>query len=187
MYNCRINCEFICNNIIQLLKIRKRKNDIKIFTLSSLIKNHQNTLFVKLVQDAYFVTECISKDYPKYFEWYWTKGIPRIFNGTGEAIICTINNKIAGVAILKRDKTESKICTFLVVEKYRGKHIATKILEQAFKYLGTTTPLITMSENKAPMFKHIIKKYNWKLTKINYKKLYNINSRELIYNGKLTK
>lgn len=103
---------------------------MRIYTLSSLASNHQ--LFCKFAQTAYFVTDFICKDYPKHFEWYWSKEIPRVFNGTGEIVICTINKNVAGVAFLKKDATESKICTFLVVENYRGNYLAAQMLEHSF-------------------------------------------------------
>ena len=87
---------------------------MKIYTLSSLIKDHQ--LFCKFAQDAYSATDCLCQDYPKYFEWYWSKDIPRVFDGTGEIVVCTIDGNIAGVASLKKDSTERKICTFFVVK-----------------------------------------------------------------------
>ena len=96
----------------------------------------------------------------------------------------TITN-VAGVAFLKKDDTESKICTFLVVDGYRGKHIATTMLDYAFKYLGTTKPLITIADYKIPLFERIIKKYHWELTQTMRKGYYNNSSRELVYNGKL--
>lgn len=163
----------------------KRTDKVRIYTLSSLIKNHK--LFGKFAQVAYSVTDYICKDYPKHFEWYWTKEIPRVFDGTGEVVICTINEEVAGVAFLKKDSEESKICTFLVLEDYRGKHVATNMLEHAFKYLGTTKPLITIAEYKIKMFEPIIKKYNWQLTQVMDKGYYNNSSRELVYNGKLPK
>lgn len=185
-YNWRIKQKYynlINKSIKHVFKSRKSANDIKIYTLSSLINNCKD--FRKFAQAVYSITEYSCKDYPKYFEWYWTKEIPRVFNGTGEIIICTISNKIAGVACLKKDDTESKLCTFFVAEEYRGKGIATKMLKQSFRYLGTTKPLFTIADNKISMFKHIIKKYNWKLTQIMDKGYYNTTSRELVYNGKL--
>ena len=167
-----------------MFELRKQTNDMRIYRLSSLISNHP--LFVKLAQSAYSVTDFICKDYPKHFEWYWSKEIPRVFNGTGEIVICTINNNVAAVAFLKKDATERRICTFLVVESYRGKYIATKMLEYAFRYLGTTKPLITIADYKLPMFEAIIKKYNWELTQTMNEGYYNNTSRELVYNGKLT-
>lgn len=169
---------------VYVFELRKQSNnDTKLYTLSSFINNHNQ--FGKFAHEAYVVTDYICKDYPKHFNWYWTKEIPRVFDGTGEIIICTVDGKVAGVAFLKKDNIESKICTFLVVEGYRGKHIATKMLEQAYKYLGTTKPLITIADYKLPMFEHIIQKYGWELTQTMSKGYYNSTSRELVYNGKL--
>lgn len=168
---------------VYVFELRKQVNDAKIYLLSSLKNNHK--LFGKFANAAYVVTDYICKDYPKHFEWYWAKEIPRVFDGTGEVIICTVDNNVAGVAFLKKDNTESKICTFLVVEGYRGKHIATKMLEKAFQYLGTTKPLITIADYKLPMFEHIIKKYDWELTQTMDEGYYNNSSCELVYNGKL--
>ena len=72
-----------------------------------------------------------------------------------------------------------------MIEEYRGKHIATGMLEHAFTYLGTTKPLITIADYKLPMFEHIIGEYNWELTQTVSEGYYNSSSRELVYNGKL--
>ena len=156
---------------------------MKIYTLSSLIDNHQ--LFCKFAQDAYSATDCLCQDYPKYFEWYWYKNFPRVFNGTGEIVVCIIDDNIAGIASLKKINTEKKICTFFVVKEYRGQHVATKMLEYIFEYLGTSKPLITITDYKVLSFVPIIKKYNWKLTQITSKGYYNNASCEFVYNGKL--
>lgn len=156
---------------------------MKIYTLSSLIDNHQ--LFCKFAQDAYSATDCLCQDYPKYFEWYWSKDLPRVFNGTGEIVICTIDDNIAGIASLKKINTEKKICTFFVVKEYRGQHVATKMLEYIFEYLGTSKPLIAITGYKVLSFVPIIKKYNWKLTQITSKGYYNNASCEFVYNGRL--
>lgn len=169
---------------VYVFELRKKTDEMKIYALSTLTDNH--LLFGKLAQSAYSVTDFICKDYPKHFERYWAKEIPRVFNGTGEILVCTINNNVAGVAFLKKDTTERKICTFLVVEDYRGKHVSTKMLEHAFKYLGTPKPLITIADYKIPMFEHIIKKYNWELTQTMDEGYYTKSSRELVYNGKLS-
>mgnify|MGYP003375795079 FL=1 len=168
---------------VYVFELRKQTNQRKLYTLSSLIGNHK--LFSKFAYLSYCLTDHICKDYPKHFEWYWTKEIPRVLNGTGDVIICTIDNNVAGVVFLKKDEIESKICTIFVAEGYRGKHISTILLEQAFKYLGTTKPLITIADYKISMFEHIIKKYQWELTQTMSKGYYNNTSRELVFNGKL--
>lgn len=168
---------------VYVFELRKQVVHAKICKMSSLIDNHE--LFTKLANAAYSVTDYICKDYPKHFEWYWSKQIPRVFDGTGEIIVCLISGNVAGVSFLKKDQSERKICTFLIVEGYRGNTISRKMLEQSFKYLGTTKPLITIADYKIPMFRHIIKEYNWELTQTMDKGYYNNTSREYVYNGNL--
>lgn len=163
----------------------KQEKDMRLHLLSSFVNDHSQ--FLKFAQTAYFITEHICKDYPKYFEWFWAKAIPRVFNGTGEIVICTIDNNVAGTTLLKKEKFERKISTIFVVEGYRGKHVASNMLECAYKYLGTSKPLITISEHKLLMFEHIIRKYNWELTSIMDKGYYTNFSREFVFNGELEK
>lgn len=162
---------------------KKKENDIKFYKLSSLINNH--LLFNKFASATCSVTDCYSTDYPNHFKWYWTKALPRVLNGTGEIIICIVNNNVAGVTILKKNGRERKICTLYVVEDYRKKHIATNMLEYAFKYLETTKPLITIADYKVPLFESLIKKYHWKLIQTMEKGYYNDFSREKVFNEHL--
>lgn len=168
---------------VYVFELKKQNDSSQIYTLSAFINNHK--LFGTLAQAVYIVTDFICTDYHNYFEWFWTKEIPRVFKGTGEVIFCTIGSNVAGVAFLKKDITERKICTLLVVEGFRGKHIGTRLLEQSFEYLGTTKPLITIADYRLPEFTHIIKKYGWVQTQIMREGYYNKHSREYVFNGKL--
>ena len=162
----------------------RKAQDMEIISLSNcLVSNHN--LFSKLVSEAYMVTDYICKDYPKHFQWYWEKTVPALFKGTREILICMVESEIAGVAFLKNEDQEKKICKFLVLEKYRGNHIASRLLERSFKYLGTTKPLITIADYKLPMFEGIIKKYGWVITQKLEKGYYNNDSHEIVFNGKI--
>lgn len=169
--------------VFELAKQVKTPREVKVIALSNLLDNHK--AFMRLAQQAYAVTDCICKDYPKHFEWYWKKEIPRVFTGEGEVLLCVSGDKLAGVAFLKRDASEKKICTIYVLGGYRGKHIATKLLEKSFKYLETTKPLISIADYKIPMFEHIIAKYHWQLTQTMPSGYYNSISTEMVYNGTL--
>lgn len=168
---------------VYVFELKKKENDIKFYKLSSLINNH--LLFNKFASATCSVTDCYCTDYPNHFKWYWTKALPRVLNGTGEIIICIVNNNIAGVTILKKNGRERKICTLYVVEDYRKKHIATNMLEYAFKYLETTKPLITIADYKVPLFESLIKKYHWKLIQTMEEGYYNDFSREKVFNEHL--
>ena len=85
----------------------------------------------------------------------------------------------------KKDASEKKICTLFVAKEYRNQGLGSLLIEEAMKYLETDKPLITISENKLPMFKNLITKYNWDLTEIALS-LYSENEKEFCFNGKLT-
>lgn len=118
-----------------------------------------------------------------YFIWYWKKVVPDILTGTRDVIIITFNEEVVGVAIVKKEDDERKLCTVYVEPNYRNREITTKLLEEAFSFLGTTKPLISIGEEKLDMFQCIIKKYNWEKTQVLPKGNYNENSREIVFNG----
>lgn len=161
-----------------------KTDEVKVLSAQACIKNHK--AFGELVAKAYSITDYICEDYPDHFEWYWGKTVPAVLKGTREILVCTVNNKIAGVAFLKNEDGEKKICTFLVKEEYRGNRLATRLLERSFKFLGTTKPLITIADYKLKMFEPIIKQYGWVQTEILEEGYYNETSREYVFNGNLS-
>lgn len=62
----------------------------------------------------------------------------------------------------------------------------TKMIEESMKFLGTTKPFITLADYKLSMFQPFIDKYSWQLTEVIFG-LYNNKSKELCFNGFLTK
>lgn len=159
------------------------KLKIEILKASSYIKvNHK--LFCNIITQAYIAIDILCQDYPTHLDWYWSKVVPNIFNGTRDIFIATINQQVAGVILLKKEGTIKKVCTLFVLEKYRRQKIATILLEEAFKYLGTTKPLFSIRDYKLNQFSSIIHKYNWKQTQIlsNY---YKAGTQEIVFNGKI--
>lgn len=161
---------------------------IKIESLKDYLKCEQEK-FIELATKIYLITDFICKDYPKYKEWYFTKQLPAI--AKEERNILFVRNpenpkEIISMACLKKDEFEQKICTLYVSDNHRGLGIGTSIIEESIKWLKTAKPFITLADYKLEMFKPIIKKYNWKLTEI-VSGLYNDSSKELCFNGTLTK
>lgn len=150
--------------------------------LSMLKDNHE--VFLKTVLDSYQATDWINDDYPSHFKHFWSKYVPGIFKGEREIFSYYIDNDIAGTIVLKKDESEKKVCTLFVLEIYRGRGIASKLLDVAFKWLGTTKPLITIADYKVPQFKKIISRYKWVLSQ-ELRGFYNSSSTEFVYNGKL--
>lgn len=118
--------------------------------------------FSKAVNEIYLLTDYNHKQYQDYLKWYYSKNIPRVLNGTGEIIFYLDGLTIAGVAILKKDKIESKICTLMISEEYQKRGYGKELLEASFDYLGTDKPLITIPSNRFDEFQGIINTYDWK-------------------------
>ena len=139
--------------------------------------------FSKAVNEIYLLTDYNHKQYQEYLKWYYSKNIPRVLNGTGEIIFYLDGLTVAGIAILKKDEFESKICTLMLDENYRKKGYSKDILEMSFDYLGTDKPLITIPSKRLDEFKSIINTYNWKEScKTNI-----YLSEEVVFNKKLIK
>lgn len=161
---------------------------VKIESLKSYIGNVSDEEFMKLAKRIYEITDFICTDYPRHKEWYFHKQLPSIFTPSGEILFAKSeeDDNILAMACLNKDEEKRKICTLFVTEKYRGQHLGTRMIEASMKFLGTTKPFITFADYKLPMFKPIIDKYNWELTEV-VTGFYNDRSKELCYNGYLTK
>lgn len=170
--------------VMELRKHQEVQSNAKVIAASNLARKNRIS-FGNVIAKAYAVTDYVCDDYPKHFNWYWEKTVPAVLNGTREILVCVIDKKIAGVAFLKKEDGESKICTFLVLEEYRGRGIATLLIEESFKFLETTKPLISLAGYKLEMFKRIIEKYEWKHTQTLPVGYYNNSYEELVYNGKI--
>ena len=104
-------------------------------------------------------------------------------DGEREIITCYIDNKIAAVAILKKDTEERKISTLFVKPEYQKRGIATELLEKCFAWLETTRPVITIADYKLDQFAKVIEKYGWTETEVLADGYYNDHSREHVFNG----
>lgn len=159
-------------------------NNLDFICATELLKNQD--MFSCYVSKIYMETKFLATDYPEYYNWYYTTVIPGIFNGTRNIFLATTKNReIIGIAIAKKDEKEKKLCTLWVKEEYRHRRVATMLLHKVFQYLGTTTPLFTVSEKKVLYFTGLIRRYKWVHT--NTLKNYNLNGLEYVYNQDPTK
>lgn len=134
----------------------------------------------------------LTLNYPDFENWYYNIVIPSLENDKREREVIIALSKveglkepeITGIAILKKTENEKKICTFRVHEGYRSLGIGTQLFEECFKYLGTRKPIITISEDREPMFRKHIETYKFKCVE-SIPNLYRVGVKEYIYNGKL--
>ena len=135
----------------------------------------------------------LEKIYPNFDKWFHDKVVRNIENkkNKNREIIFSITGgnknkyEISGIAILKNDQNEKKICTFRVHENYRNMGIGTKLFEESFDYLGTNTPIITISEKNLDQFEYHIDKYNFLLVQ-ELNGYYSNGVTEYVFNGELS-
>ncbi len=120
--------------------------------------------FSKAVNELYLLTDYNKLQYPDYYRWYFQTNIPRILEGSGEAIFYLDGFEIVGLSILKKTEEEAKICTLLINEDYRKKGNSSIILEDSFEFLETEKPIITIPEKRLDEFSKIIEAYGWEAT-----------------------
>lgn len=165
----------------------KRNLDIKYFKISDVVNINDNIMYIILEHLKH-----ISKNYPDFQKWFENIIIPEIKIGDGrrEIIIAIskLNDKskyiITGIAILKRNDNQKKICTIEVNKDYRGQGIGSRLFEYCFNYLETTSPIFSISETKIKEFQYFIDKYNFELCEVLHSK-YIQGENEYVYNGKL--
>lgn len=129
-----------------------------------ILSEMENKNFSKATNEIYLITDYNHKQYPEYCKWFYGKSIPRVLTNQGEIIFYLDGFLIVGLTILKKDPLEKKICTFMINEEYRKKGYSKLLLEDAYEYLETEKPLITIPEKRLDEFSKIISAYNWKET-----------------------
>ena len=124
-------------------------------------------------------------EYPGFKQWY--AGLfdnQKQLDYTREIIICEKDFNIAGIAILKNDECEKKICTLRVAKEYQKQGIGSRLMELSFEWLQEDSPMITMHKIKQVEFQPLLDYYGFKLEQ-KQRNYYNVFSTELVYNGAL--
>ena len=156
-------------------------------SIKNYLSDDKKEEFIKIINHIYEMTEHLNSSYPGYKEWFFDKQVKGCYTPNRNIIFIRTNtDEIAGFSCLKKDEEEKKICTLYVNSKYSDDGIGSLLFEKSMKYLETTKPLATFTEDKLAIFKKIIEKYDWQLTEV-ADGIYNKGVKELCYNGRLTK
>ena len=105
--------------------------------------------------------------YPDFQQWLNGKVLPEVSkNPDQREVILPLSpdRKVAvGFAIVKNTFDEKKICSFYILPQYQHLGYGSTLMEECFRYLGTTTPLITMPERCKKLFEGLLRKYQCSL------------------------
>lgn len=122
---------------------------------------------IALYDKVYHVTDSINQYYPNHRSWYYNTFLPGL-KANERFIVCCIDEqgKIIGVALLKKTKSENKICCLFVMTEYQQNGIGSSLIEKSFECLGDNKPLLTVSEANLPKLEKLLKKYGFALSGI---------------------
>lgn len=124
-------------------------------------------------------------EYRGFYDWYYSLFTDNIeLNAIREIILCEDFFRIAGVAIIKKDLNEKKICTLRVAKEFQNQGIGHNLFEMCMELLNTDKPMITLNKTRLHQFEKLLKYYNFELEQ-SQKHYYKIFSTELVYNGLL--
>lgn len=123
--------------------------------------------------------------YPDFDEWLRKKVLPGISQGERTILVEERDARPVGLLIVKHTPDERKLCTLRVRPEYEYRGMGVRLFSTAFELLGTTRPLLSISEVALPKFGRIFDYFGFGC-EATYNGLYLPHIQELSYNGVLT-
>lgn len=132
----------------------------------------------------YEALEELRREYPDFRHWYFHSVVPGLADGSRSILLLKDGIKNAGILIAKDDGREKKLCTLRVHPQYRGLGGGRLLLAAAQELLGTSKPLVTVSEDHLFEFRSLFQRQGYRLWGI-YRDCYRPGCREYSFNGPL--
>lgn len=137
-----------------------------------------------LIGYVFTFIKSLTTTYPAMEGWGYDKVYHGIQDGTRSILLEWRDSKLAGVAILKNDGLEKKICCLRIAEEYQNLGMGVRLFKRSFEELGTDKPLLSVSETALPKFKKIFDYFGFVKTET-YPDKYIKGISEISFNGYL--
>ena len=122
----------------------------------------------------------VSPLYPNFDAWLNFKFRRNLSSGERNIVLATDGSNILGLSLLKKNKDESKICTFYVPEEYRGMNVGKDLMSKSLSILDNQNSLITVADERHKELKPLLDSSGFKLIK-SIDALYREDSTEHFY------
>lgn len=137
---------------------------------------------IALLPDIFQHLSELSGYYPAFDKWLETKIMPGLVSGERSIILEYRNSGLSGLAIVKDNSVEQKLCCLRVLPMYHGTGVGLKLFERSFETLNNSSPLLSVAEEQLVRFHKIFKYYGFEIAKI-YHDYYRPFKDELSFNG----
>jgi len=124
----------------------------------------------------------LSGYYPLFDQWLESKVLPGILSGERTVLVEYYRRRFSGLAIIKDDGIEQKLCCLRVMPEFQGSGTGLRLFERAFEHLENDMPLLSIAEEQRDTFKKLFSHYGFELAK-EYKNYYRPLKDELSFNG----
>ena len=114
-------------------------------------------LLAELTRSLSVVSLC----YPAFDMWLSGRVMPGLYSGDRRLLVEARNGVLAGIAIVKDDGLEKKLCCLRVMPKFQGTGLGLRLFDRAFESLRTEKPLLSVSEEQKPRFERLFEYYGF--------------------------
>ena len=115
--------------------------------LTSYQVNYEITQNINFTELKMFLND-VAGLYPNFDGWLNFTFRRNLTSGQRKIALAHNGNEIIGVALLKSDTFESKICTFYVDPAFRGMNIGSKLMDLSISTLDSPTTFITVCDER---------------------------------------
>lgn len=147
-----------------------------------LINSSEITGDAIVMGDVKLFLSSMSALYPDFDTWYEGKVLPGLSTGERSLLIERRSGMVAGIAILKRDAHESKLCCLRVAPQFANAGIGVRLFEQSMDVLDTRHPLLTVAEDRLAHFERLFQHFGYQVAQ-EYPDLYRPRVSEIAFNG----
>jgi GNAT superfamily N-acetyltransferase len=120
--------------------------------------------------------------YPHFRLWFWGKVAPGLATGSRQILAACSKDDLVGLAILKRELSERKICTLWVAPSGRNDGVGTRLVGQALAWLECEKPLITVCQERLDELQPLLRKFGFTLEQV-CESYYRAARLEYVFNG----
>lgn len=152
---------------------------------NNLIYTYENESMV-LINHVFNHLKLLTSYYPNFDSWLENKVFMGLYKNERQIILEWREDLLAGIAIVKNDGFEKKICCLRVQPEFQNKGLGIKLFEKSMSLLETDKPLLSISDNHVNLdnYLKIFQYFGFKQSAI-YPDLYMKNATELAFNGLL--
>jgi ribosomal protein S18 acetylase RimI-like enzyme len=127
----------------------------------------------------------LNKFYPQFEQWMALRVMPGITAGERSILVEYRAGLLAGIAIVKDDGIEKKLCCLRVLPEFRDtRGLGVRLFDKAFDVLEEHAPLLSVTEERLSSFERIFRYFGFEIGE-KYQDLYRIGKAEYSFNGSL--